>query len=102
MMAKYIQYVATSNLLGARIIVSNFIIQDDNGIVNSLFYVFDARKFSAFHYGKYANCGEMNFNHNKLQVTDEYAEWRDALGNPYTDLYKLIDAVAVDVALYIP
>lgn len=102
MMAKYIQYVSTGNLLGARIIVSSFIIEDDNGILNNLYYVFDARKFSAVHYGKYANCGEMKFNHNKLQVTDEYAEWRDPSGSPYGDLYELIDQVAADVATFIP
>jgi hypothetical protein len=102
MMAKYIQYVATSNLLGARMILSSFIIEDDNGILNNLYYTFDARKFSAMHYGRVTNFGELNFNHNKLQVTDEYAEWRDALGNPYSNLFELIDAVALDVALYIP
>lgn len=101
-MAKYIQYTGTGNLLGPRILVSNFIIEDDNGVLNNLYYIFDARKFSAVHYGKYANCGEMNFNHNKLQVTDEYTEWRNPLGTPYTDLYKLIGAVAADVAAYIP
>lgn len=102
MMAKYIQYVSTSNLLGARIIVSSFIIEDDNGILNNLYYVFDARKFSAVHYGRVGTFGEMKFNHNKLTVTDEYAEYRNPLGTPYTDLYKLIDAVAADVAAYIP
>jgi len=102
MMAKYIQYVSTSNLLGARIIVSSFIIEDDNGILNNLYYTFDARKFAAIHYGRIANFGELNFNHNKLTITDEYAEWRDPLGNPYTDVYKLIDAVALDVAAFIP
>lgn len=101
-MAKYIQYVATSNLLGARIIVSSFIIEDDNGILNNLYYTFDARKFSALHYGRLDTFGEMKFNHNKLTITDEYAEWRDPNGIPYTDLYKLIDAVAADVAIYIP
>lgn len=102
MMAKYIQYVSTSNLLGARMIVSSFIIEDDNGILNNLNYTFDARKFAAMHYGRGGTFGEMKFNHNKLTITDEYAEWRDPNGIPYTDLYKLIDAVAVDVALYIP
>lgn len=101
-MAKYIQYVSTGNLLGARILVSNFIIEDDNGIVNSLFYVFDARKFSALHYGRVGTFGEMMFNHNKLQITDEYAEWRDPSGSAYGDLYLLIDQVAIDVAAFIP
>lgn len=102
MMAKYIQYVSTSNLLGARIIVSNFIIEDDNGILNNLYYVFDARKFAAVHYSRGGTFGEMMFNHNKLQVTDEYAEFRDPGGSTYSDLFKLIEAVANDVATYIP
>lgn len=101
-MAKYIQYVSTGNLLGARIIVSNFIISDDNGTLNNLYYIFDARKFAALHYGRGGTFGEMKFNHNKLQVTDEYAEWRDPSANAYSDLYKLIDAVAFDVAAFIP
>ena len=101
-MAKYIQYVATSNLPGSRMIVSSFIISDDNGIVNSLFYVFDARKFSALHYGRKGTFGEMKFNHNKLTITNEYAEWRDPSGNPYTNLPAFIDAVASDVATFIP
>lgn len=99
-MAKYIQYVSTSNF--GRIIVSKFIIEDDNGILNYLYYVCNARKFAALHYGRYGTFGEMKFNHNKLQVTDEYAEWRDPSGNPYSKLIDLIDAVASDVALYIP
>ena len=102
MMAKYIQYVATSNLLGARIIVSSFIIEDDNGILNNLYYVFDARKFAALHYGSKGGYGEIKFNHNKLQITNEYSDWINPLGFAYTDLYKLIDAVAADVAAYIP
>ena len=102
MMAKYIQYVSTGNLLGARIIVSSFIIEDDNGIMNNLYYVFDARKFAALHYSRGGTFGEMMFNHNKLQVTDEYAEWRDPNGSAYGDLYELIDQVAADVAAYIP
>lgn len=99
-MAKYIQYVSTSNF--GRIIVSSFIIRDDNAILNNLCYVCDARKFAALHYGRLGNFGEMMFNHNKLQVTDEYAEWRDPSGVPYGYLYELIEAVAVDVAAYIP
>lgn len=102
MMAKYIQYVSTGNLLGARILISNFIISDDNGTLNNLYYIFDARKFAALHYGRGGTFGEMMFNHNKLQLTDEYAEWRDPSANPYVDLYELIDAVAADVAAYIP
>lgn len=102
MMAKFIQYVSTSNLLGARILVSNFIIEDDNGILNNLYYVFDARKFSAMHYGRDGNFGEMKFNHNKLQVTSEYAEWRDPSGSAYAYLSALINQVASDVAFYIP
>jgi hypothetical protein len=102
MMAKYIQYVSTSNLLGATILISNFIIEDDNGILNNLYYVFDARKFAAVHYGRNGTFGEMNFNHNKLTVTDEYAEWRDPSGSAYGDLYLFIDQVAIDVAAFIP
>jgi hypothetical protein len=101
-MAKYIQYVSTSNLLGARVIVSSFIISDDNGVLNNLYYTFDARKFAALHYGRGTNFGELNFNHNKLTVTDEYAEWRDPAGDAYGDLYELIEAVANDVEIYIP
>ena len=102
MMAKYIQYVSTSNLLGAKMIESNFIIEDDNGILNNLYYTFDARKFAALHCGRVTNFGELNFNHNKLTVTDEYAEWRDPAGDAYGDLYELIQAVANDVAAFIP
>lgn len=102
MMAKYIQYVSTSNLLGATILVSNFIIEDDNGVLNNFNFIFDARKFAAFHKGKGTDFGELMFNHNKLQVTDEYAEWRDPSGDPYSNLYKFIDAVANDVATFIP
>ena len=102
MMAKYIQYVSTSNLLGANMIESNFIIEDDNGILNNLYYTFDARKFAAMHYGRVTNFGELNFNHNKLTVTDEYAEWRDPGGDPYVNLYDFIESVANDVALFIP
>jgi hypothetical protein len=101
-MAKYIQYVSTSNLLGATILVSNFIIEDDNGALNNFNFIFDARKFAALHYGRDTYFGELMFNHNKLQVTDEYAEWRDPSGDPYNDLWELIDAVAVDVASFIP
>lgn len=101
-MAKYIQYVSTGNLLGASILVSSFIISDDNGNLNNLYYTFDARKFSALHYGRLGNFGEMKFNHNKIQVTSEYAEWRDPAGGAYPELYKLIDAVAADVAAFIP
>ena len=101
-MAKYIQYVSTGNLLGATILISNFIISDDNGTLNNLYYIFDARKFSAVHYGRGGTFGEMKFNHNKLTITDEYAEWRDPSGSAYGDLYLLIDQVAIDVALYIP
>jgi len=101
-MAKYIQYVSTSNLLGARILVSNFIIEDDNGALNNFNFIFDATKFAAFHQGRSVNFGELMFNHNKLQVTDEYAEWRDPSGNPYNKLYELIEAVANDVATFIP
>lgn len=102
MMAKYIQYVSTGNLLGATILVSNFIISDDNGTLNNLYYIFDARKFAAMHYGKKGGYGEIKFNHNKLQITNEYSDWIDPLGFAYTDLYKLIDAVAADVAAFIP
>lgn len=102
MMAKYIQYVATSNLLGARIIISSFIIEDDNGILNNLYYVFDARKFAAMHYGRGGTFGEMKFNHNKLTITNEYAAWRDSMGSDFSDLYELIDKVAADVAAFIP
>jgi hypothetical protein len=102
MMAKYIQYVSTSNLLGATILVSNFIIEDDNGALNNFSFTFDARKFAAFHKGRSVNFGELMFNHNKLQITDEYAEWRDPSGNPYSNLYELIDTVANDVASFIP
>jgi len=101
MMAKYIQYISTSSF-SATFLISNFIIEDDNGILNNLSYYFDARKFSALHYGRLGNFGEMKFNHNKLQVTSEYAEWRDPAGGAYPELYKLIDAVANDVAFYIP
>ena len=101
-MAKYIQHVSTSNLLGSRMIESNFIIEDDNGILNNLYYTFDARKFAALHYGRVTNFGELNFNHNKLTVTDEYAEWRDPSGDPYVNLYDFIEAVANDVAAFIP
>ncbi|MFO0202437.1 MAG: hypothetical protein ACK528_04840 [Alphaproteobacteria bacterium] len=101
-MAKYIQYVSTSNLLGARMIVSSFIIEDDNGILNNLYYTFDARKFAALNYGRGGAFGEMMFNHNKLTVTDEYAEWRDPGGDPYLNLYEFIEAVANDVAAFIP
>ena len=102
MMAKYIQYVSTSNLLGARILVSNFIIEDDNGTLNNFNFIFEATKFAALHYGRNANFGELMFNHNKLQITDEYAEWRDPNGDPYSDVYSFIDAVANDVAIFIP
>ena len=101
-MAKYIQYTGTGNLLGPRILVSNFIIEDDNGVLNNLYYIFDARKFSAVHYGRLGTFGEMKFNHNKLTITDEYAEWRDPSGSAYGDLYLLIDQVAIDVAAFIP
>lgn len=101
-MPKYIQYVSTSNLLGARILVSNFIIEDDNGALNNFNFIFDARKFAAFHPGRSVNFGELMFNHNKLQITDEYAEWRDPNGDPYNSLNELIDAVASDVATFIP
>lgn len=101
-MAKYIQYVSTGNLLGATILISNFIISDDNGTLNNLYYIFDARKFAAVHYGRGGTFGEMMFNHNKLKVTDEYAEWRDPSGNPYGELYLFIAQVAIDVAAFIP
>lgn len=101
-MAKYIQYVSTSNLLGATILISNFIIEDDNGVLNNFSFTFDARNFAGFHLGKKVNFGELMFNHNKLQVTDEYAEWRDPSGNTYTNLTAFIDAVASDVATFIP
>lgn len=101
-MAKYIQYVATSNLPGSRMIVSSFIISDDNGNLNNLYYIYDARKFSAMHYGREGTFGEMKFNHNKLTITNEYAEWRDPAGNAYGDLYEFIQEVANDVATYIP
>jgi hypothetical protein len=102
MMAKYIQYVSTSNLLGATILVSNFIIEDDNGALNNFNFTFDARKFAAFHQGRSIDFGELMFNHNKLQITDEYAEWRDPNGDPYINLSDLIDAVVGDVATFIP
>jgi hypothetical protein len=89
-------------LLGATILVSNFIIEDDNGALNNFSFTFDARKFAAFHKGRSVNFGELMFNHNKLQITDEYAEWRDPSGNPYSNLYELIDTVANDVASFIP
>jgi len=83
-------------------IVSSFIIEDDNGILNNLYYTFDARKFAALNYGRGGAFGEMMFNHNKLTVTDEYAEWRDPGGDPYLNLYEFIEAVANDVAAFIP
>ncbi len=101
-MAKYIQYVSTSNLLGARILVSNFIIEDDNGALNNFNFIFDATKFAAFQQGRSINFGELMFNHNKLQITDEYAEWRDPNGDPYINLNEFIDAVVADVASFIP
>ena len=100
-MAKYIQYISTSIFSGT-FLTSNFIIEDDNGILNNLSYYFDARKFAALHFGRLGNFGEMKFNHNKLQVTDEYAEWRDPSGSAYGDLYLFIDQVAIDVAAFIP
>lgn len=100
-MAKYIQYVASTSL-GGTILISSFIIEDDNGLLNYWNYFYDARKFSALHYARSGTYGEMKFNHNKLQITDEYAEYRDPGGNPYGDLYQLIDAVAADVAAFIP
>lgn len=100
-MAKYIQYISTSSF-SATFLISNFIIEDDNGILNNLSYYFDARKFAALHYGRLGTFGEMKFNHNKLTITDEYAEWRDPNGTPYTDLYILINAVTDDVKLFIP
>lgn len=100
-MAKYIQYISTSSF-SATFLISNFIIEDDNGILNNLSYYFDARKFSALHFGRLGNFGEMKFNHNKLTITNEYAEWRDPAGNAYGDLYEFIQEVANDVATYIP
>lgn len=100
-MAKYIRYVGTGSL-GGTILISQLIIEDDNGLVNYLNYFFDARKFSAMHYGRGGTFGEMKFNHNKLTITDEYAEYRDPIGTPYTDLYILINAVTDDVKLFIP
>ena len=100
-MAKYIQYVSSISL-GGTILSSQFIIEDDDGILNYWNYFYDARKFAAVHYGRGGTFGEMMFNHNKLKVTDEYAEWRDPSGNPYGELYLFIAQVAIDVAAFIP